>query len=65
MSNRKPRVGDMVKYHGVEVGRVTRVEGTLCWRSYADGEDLPFIWRFHDGQLNKLHEWPTKGEMAP
>lgn len=57
----KPRVGDQITYRGVVVGRVTRVEGNLCWRTYPDGESLPFIWRFKDG-LNNLHSWPGKDE---
>jgi hypothetical protein len=55
----KPRVGDTVTYQGEPVGKVTRVEGNLCWRSYPDGESLPFIWRFRDG-LNTMHDWPGK-----
>ena len=55
----KPRVGDTITYRGEVVGNVTRVEGNLCWRSYPDGESLPFIWCFRD-TLNILHDWPTK-----
>lgn len=57
----KPSVGDEITYRGAVVGRVTSVSGNLCWRSYPDGESLPFIWRFHDG-LNNLHSWPGKDE---
>lgn len=57
----KPRVGDTIAYLGEPVGTVTSVEGNLCWRTYPDGERLPFIWRFRDG-LNMLHSWPGKDE---
>ena len=57
----RPRVGDTIAYRGEPVGVVTRVENGLCWRTYPDGESLPFIWCFRDG-LNNLHEWPTKAE---
>jgi hypothetical protein len=60
----KPRVGDPVTYKGEHVGTVTRVEGSLCWRTYPDGEVLPFIWCFKDG-LNTLHDWPAKRRAAP
>lgn len=55
----RPRVGAPITYRGAPVGHVTRVEGSLCWRSYPDGESLPFIWCFKDG-LNTLHDWPGK-----
>lgn len=56
-----PRIDDPITYNGSVIGRVTRVEGDLCWHS---GEDL-FIWRFRDG-LNALHDWPGKvGRVAP
>ena len=55
----KPRVGDPITYLGEVVGHVTRVDGALCWRSYPDGDSLPFIWKFRDG-LNRLHDWPNK-----
>jgi hypothetical protein len=55
----RPRVGQVISYRGEPVGKVTNVEGGLCWRSYPDGESLPFIWCFNDG-LNALHDWPTK-----
>ena len=58
-----PRIGQPITYRGEIVGTVTRVEGNLCWRSYPDGESLPFIWRFKDG-LNTLHDWPGK-ESTP
>lgn len=61
MSAAAPRVGDPITYEGAVVGLVTKVEGNLCWRTYPDGERLPFIWRFHDG-LNPLHSWPGKDE---
>ncbi len=57
--HRKPLVGDIIHYRGEAVGHVTRVEGALCWRSYPDGESLPFIWCFRDG-LNTMHNWPAK-----
>lgn len=47
------------------VGTVTSVQGNLCWRTYSDGESLPFIWRFRDGKLNNLHSWPNKGDTHP
>ena len=59
MSN-APRKGDIITYRGEPVGTVTHTEGNLCWRSYRDGESLPFIWRFADGTLNTLHSWPGK-----
>ena len=60
----RPRVGQTIVYRGEPVGRVTSVDGNLCWRTYPDGESLPFIWAFHDG-LNALHDWPTKaGKIA-
>jgi len=55
-----PRKGDLIHYRGKPVGTVTHTEGNLCWRTYPDGEALPFIWRFHDGTLNRLHCWPNK-----
>jgi hypothetical protein len=57
--NHKPRIGQPITYKGEVVGVVTRVDGNLCWRSYPNGESLPFIWRFSDG-VNALHDWPTK-----
>lgn len=54
----KPQVGQIVTYRGETVGRVTSVEGNLCWVNYATGP-APFIWRFKD-TLNVLHDWPTK-----
>jgi hypothetical protein len=61
----RPRVGEPISYKGELVGHVTRVEGSLCFRSYPDGEPLPFIWCFNDG-LNALHDWPSKagGKIA-
>lgn len=56
---KKPRVGDPIRYRGDVVGSVTRVEGNLCWRTYPNGEALPFIWRFRN-ELNMLHDWPGK-----
>lgn len=65
MTQHTPRIGDPITYEGNVVGTVTKVEGNLCWRTYPDGERLPFIWRFHDG-LNALHSWPGKeGKLAP
>ena len=55
----KPRAGDPVQYKGEIVGTITRTKGSLCWRTYPDGETLPFIWCFRDC-LNTLHDWPTK-----
>lgn len=57
----RPRKGDPIAYRGEIVGNVTRVEGGLCFRSYPDGESMPFIWCVGDG-LNALHDWPTKGD---
>ncbi len=59
----RPRVGQIVSYRGEAVGKVTSVEGALCWRSYPDGESLPFIWCFGDG-LNALHDWPTRNGVV-
>jgi hypothetical protein len=56
-----PRRGDPITYCGKPDGRiVARVENNLCWCRYPDGDVLPFIWRFGDGALNTLHDWPTK-----
>lgn len=55
----KPRKGDIIICREVAVGTVTCVEGTFCWRTYPNGESLPFIWCFNDG-LNTLHDWPSK-----
>lgn len=62
----RPRVGDMIHYHGKPVGYAVRVEGGLCWREYPDRDPLPFIWCFHDG-LNAFHDWPARagGKVAP
>lgn len=54
----RPRIGDPVIYGGKIAGKVTSIDGNLCWCSYATG-NAPFIWCFRDG-LNALHDWPTK-----
>ena len=61
MQPSKPRAGDRITYKGQPAGVIIRVEGNLCWVAY-DGaaEAMPFIWRFKDGSLNTLHEWPGK-----
>jgi hypothetical protein len=59
-----PKIGDTIRYFGDVVGIVTAVEGNLCWRTYPDGERLPFIWRFHDIGLNPVHDWPGKPKIA-
>ena len=43
---------------------VDRVEGNLCWSTYDTKPNAsePFIWRFNDGTLNALHDWPHKDE---
>ena len=60
----RPHKDDTVTYKGVPVGKVSRVEGNLCWLD--NNPDKLFIWCFHDG-LNKFHKWPTKdnGKCAP
>lgn len=59
LANFRPRVGEAVSYLGEEVGKVTRVEGNLCFHS--GSHDGPFIWCFRDG-LNALHSWPGKDD---
>jgi hypothetical protein len=54
----RPRVGQEVTYEGKVAGKVTSVEGSLCYCSYSSGT-APFIWCFAEG-LNTLHDWPTK-----
>ncbi len=39
----KPRAGQTVLYRGKPVGKVVRVEGNLCWRTYPDGGIEPFM----------------------
>ncbi len=63
-SAHRPRVGTTVTYkpyanQAVEVGEIVRVEGSLCWTRYDNGEAVPFIWCFND-TLNILHDWPGK-----
>lgn len=58
--SKPPRKGTLVRYTPTgESHRVVRVEGNLCWCDYG-GEVMPFIWRFHDGAINSLHEWDGK-----
>lgn len=53
--------GVLITYRGKETGRVLSVEGNLCWMEFFDGTaSAPFIWRFGDGSLNRLHYWPNK-----
>jgi hypothetical protein len=58
-SANRPRKGDTVSYQGKKFGIVSSVEREICWVDYPSGTDC-FIWCFKDG-LNKLHDWPTKG----
>lgn len=62
----KPRSGQTGRYSALDGSaqsfRVDRVEGNLCYVTYAGSERSdPFIWRFHDGTLNTRHWWPGKG----
>lgn len=56
----KPRKGDPVTFRGEPRGKVSSVEGSICWLD--DGTDTPncFIWCFRES-LNTLHDWPAKG----
>lgn len=63
-----PRKGTRGNYQspdGVIGFTVSSVEGNVCYAKY-DAPDLtgPFIWRFGDGSLNDLHDWPGKFEAA-
>lgn len=62
----RPRLGDTIEYMGVDVGKVSKIEGALCYVTARDGLESPFIWCFEDG-LNAFHTWPTKrnGAEAP
>lgn len=58
---RQPRKGERVAWrNGAKLyshATVLRIEGNLCWIKPDDGgESAPFLWRFHDGSLNKLAE---------
>lgn len=61
----RPWVGDAVTYRphtneAPRTGRVTRVEGNLCWVLYPGAEDPDlFIWCFRD-TLNTHHDWKRK-----
>lgn len=50
----KPKRGESVTYMGRQIGKVTNIDGGLC---YVD-DKLQFIWCFGDG-LNSLHDWPS------
>ena len=58
-ANYKPHLGDTVRFMGVELGKVVKIEGAICYVEWGDGLEQPFIWCFSDG-LNALHEWPQK-----
>lgn len=57
----RPRLGDTIEYMGVDIGKVTKIEGAICYVTGRDGLESPFIWCFSDG-LNALHTWSMKGQ---
>jgi hypothetical protein len=65
MGKGQPRKGMRGIYHSPFYGdvafKVDSVEGNLCYATYEheklSGNPAPFIWKFHDGELNSLHDW--------
>lgn len=55
----RPKLEDTIYYMGVDVGRVSKIEGALCYVMGRDGLEQPFIWCFGDG-LNAFHDWSNK-----
>lgn len=52
--------GDQIIYRGAVAGYVTSVEDGICHHRLDSQTSDLFIWRFGDGSLNALHDWPGK-----
>jgi len=65
MLQRKPKKGDIIKYDGpggIRYFTVTRVEEQIAHMEDDQGEFNTFIWKWHKGNLNRLHSIATCGD---